>query len=294
MKDNMDFFISKLRESGYTDFEIDDILNGLLCDKKATFRINRLKTNITKVTELLDSLSIEFKFDNECEDAIILQNYNDKKDFDTKTGLSVRDFDMYKSGKIYFQNVSSMMPVYLLNPKPNENILDMCAAPGGKTTMIQSLTNNKSYLTAVELHTDRFEKLKHNCKLQGANAYLINSNANDLDNNLKFDKILLDAPCSGSGIIDLNDNKKIEGFTDTLINKCVSTQKKLLKKAYKLLKKGGELVYSTCSLLKIENEDMVKFAVENGYSLYDESKPFIKIMPDEIREGFFMAKFKKL
>ena len=89
-----------------------------------------------------------------------------------------------------------MIPAYIIEPHENENILDMCAAPGGKTTLMQSLANNKLNLTAVELNKKRYERLKFNVRNQSSNVYVININALDLDDNLKFDKILLDAPCS--------------------------------------------------------------------------------------------------
>ena len=202
-----------------------------------------------------------------------------------------------------------MLPVLVLEPKENENILDICAAPGSKTTMIQSISKNKVNLTAVELHKDRYEKLLYNLSKQGANALTFNMNANDLDNNFKFDKILLDAPCSGSGTLNLNSNKYKEYFTNLLIEKCVNTQKKLIKKAFKLLKKGGTLVYSTCSLLKAENEDIIDFAIQTGFKIdfcrikndlnnmsmgsSVNEGVYIKIFPNELWEGFFVAKLTK-
>ena len=181
-----------------------------------------------------------------------------------------------------------MLPVFMLEPNKGENILDMCAAPGGKTTMIQSITGNSVNLTAVELHFDRFKKLEYNVKKQGANVYLINKNAMDLDDFLKFDKILLDAPCSGSGILDLNVEN--HNFSDKLIEKCVKTQKNLIKKAHKLLKKSGTLLYSTCSLLKVENEEIVSFAEKLGFK----KEQTIKVFPSELYEGFYIGRLAPL
>ena len=243
------------------------------------------------------------------KNAIILNEYYQKDGFDTGTGLNITAFSMYKDGHIYLQSLSSMLPVLALEPSEKENILDMCAAPGSKTTMIQSICKNKANLTSVELHKDRYEKLEYNCKKQGVNALLINKNVLDLDDMFKFDKILLDVPCSGSGTLDLTNNRYKKNFTDDLIKKCVSTQKKLIKKAAKLLKSGGLLIYSTCSLLKSENEDIIDFALENGFEIdfckinvnkdyfSDGSSVnenvYIKIFPDKIWEGFFVAKLHK-
>lgn len=276
----------------YDNNEINDIIKGLNVVKKTTLRVNKLKSNYDEIEKEFNSIGIEFDKISDYPDAFILKNCKNDNGhiIDCKSNIIIEELDIYKQGKIYLQSLSSMKPVYVLEPKEHENILDMCAAPGSKTTFIQSLTNNKVNLTALELHKERFERLNYNIKLQGANVYTININANDLDNNFKFDKILIDAPCSGSGTLDLNNNKYEKYFTDKLINKCVSTQKKLVSKAYKLLNYGGIVVYSTCSLLKDENEEILQFALKNGFELVSEP---IKIFPDENFEGFYICKLMK-
>ena len=309
MNTNNEFLIEKLKESNYSEENIKLIIDGLTEDKITTLRINNLKTNKDNIKKILNDLEIEFSENPNFDDAIILNNYFQKDGFDSRTSLKLTNFTIYKDGHIYLQSLSSMIPVYILDPKEKENILDMCAAPGSKTTMIQSLCKNKVNLTAVELHKIRFDKLKHNCKIQGANALLLNQNALDLDDMMKFDKILLDAPCSSSGTLDIKNNRYKKNFTDDLINKCVATQKKLIKKSAKLLKKDGLLVYSTCSLLRCENEDIVDFALNNGFNLEFcnmklksnkfstgssvNENVYIKIFPDKIFEGFFVAKLRK-
>lgn len=313
MRDSMDithdFLIEELKGSNYSDSEIELIVNGLNAKKITTFRVNRLKDNTESIKKVLENLDITYSENSNFPNSIILNDHYQKDGFDSSTGLKITSFSFYKEGHIYLQSLSSMLPVFLLDPHEKENILDMCAAPGSKTTMIQSITNNKVNLTAVELHKDRFEKLKYNCNKQGANALLLNKNALDLDDMFKFDKILLDAPCSGSGTLDLSNNRYKTTFTKDLITKCVSVQKKLIKKSYKLLNSGGMLIYSTCSLLREENEDMVDFALKNGFDLdfckiniknnsFSEGSSvnenvFIKIFPDKFWEGFFVAKLHK-
>ena len=309
MADTHDFLIEKLKESNYSESEIELIINGLSAKKITTFRVNVLKDSIESIKETLDKLDITYSEDSNFPNSIILKDYFQKDGFDSSTGLKITTFSFYKEGQVYLQSLSSMLPVYVLDPHEKENILDMCAAPGSKTTMIQSICNNKVNLTAVELHKDRFEKLKYNCNKQGANALLINKNALDLDDMFKFDKILLDAPCSGSGTLDLSSNRYKSNFTPDLIKKCVTVQKKLIKKSYKLLNSGGVLIYSTCSLLKEENEDIVDFALENGFDIdfcklnlksnsfskgsSVNENVYIKVFPDSIWEGFFVAKLHK-
>lgn len=298
-----EFLIEKLKGT-YDDDTISVILDGLSIDRKTSFRVNLLRSNIEEIKSILDSLNINYSQFESISNIFILESGSESL---------IQNLDIYKDGKIYLQSISSILPAYLLESKENENILDMCAAPGGKTTLISMISNNKVNLTAVELHKDRFERLKYNLKIQGANAYTLNINSIDLDDNLRFDKILLDAPCTGSGVLNINDDKYKKYFTNELIEKCVKTQKRLITKARKILKSAGILVYSTCSLLKEENEEMIDFALKNGFkidkegikdfvkntfktSLDSEIKlddKFIKIFPSEIYEGFFTTRFIK-
>ena len=310
MNTNNEFLIKKLKESEYNDDQITLILKGLLEEKVTTFRINRINcSSKDKLLKVFYDLGLKYSECKIIKDAYIFDNYKTKDGFDCKTGLDFKKFAIYKNGEIYVQSLSSMIPVIALNAEKNENILDMCAAPGSKTTMICSITDNKANLTAVELHKDRFEKLKYNLKKQGANALTFNMSSLDLDDMCKFDKILLDVPCSGSGTLDISNNRYKKSFTQDLIDKCVKTQKKLIKKAYKLLKNGGTLIYSTCSLLRAENEDIIDYAIENGFKIdfckiKAENKDFsigssvnenvyIKIFPNKYWEGFFVAKLIK-
>lgn len=288
-----EFLKEKLKESNYSANEIDNIVNELTCDKHASFRINRNKINKEKIVNLLNDKKISYELNDEFIDAIILTNAVTKNGvtIDKGSNVIIEDLDIYKNGEIYMQSLSSMKPVYMLSPNPSENILDMCAAPGGKTTMIASITNNKANVTAIELHKDRYERLLFNIKKQSANVYAIQKNAIDLDENLKFDKILLDAPCTGSGTFDLQNENYLKYFTDILIEKVVKTQRKLILKASKLLREKGTLIYSTCSLLKKENEDMVSFAKNKGFKLNGD---VIKIMPNKYFEGFFIARLIKV
>lgn len=297
-------FLKEKLKATYDESKINEIIEGLNLTKKTSFRVNTIKSSVEEVEKVLNENDITYeKFKGIDYIFLLAPNSEDL----------LSKLDIYKDGKIYIQSISSMLPVYVLDPKENENILDMCAAPGGKTTLISAFSNNKSNVTAVELHKDRFERLKYNVSLQGANAYLLNINAIDLDNNLKFDKILLDAPCSGSGILNINDDRYKTYFTSALIEKCVKTQKKLITKASKILKKTGILVYSTCSLLKEENENMIDFALANGLKVDEEffeskaknigidnlknyvliEKNYIKIYPSETYEGFFVTRFIK-
>ena len=115
--------------------------------------------------------------------------------------------DIYKNGKIYLQSLSSMLPPIVLNPMPKNDILDMTAAPGGKTTQIAALSNNEANITACEINKIRAERLRYNLDKQGASSvFVMLEDARNIDNFFSFDQILLDSPCSGSGTININEN----------------------------------------------------------------------------------------
>ena len=202
-----------------------------------------------------------------------------------------------------------MLPPIVLEPKENTDILDMCAAPGGKTTELASLTNNNANITACELNKIRIEKLKYNIEKQGATSvYIMQEDSRRINDFFSFDNILLDAPCSGSGTLNIEDINLEKTFTEKLIEKSKKSQLELLNKAVKILKQGQEMVYSTCSILNVENEEIVSKILKNNkveiVPIEFEGKeelPLLPtqidgtlcVMPTELYEGFFIAKIKK-
>ena len=181
----------------------------------------------------------------------------------------------------------------------------MTAAPGGKTTQIAAISNNECMITACEKNKIRCDRLKYNIEKQGAGRVnVMQEDARKLSNYFSFDKILLDAPCSGSGTTNIfKDN-----FSEELIKRSVKTQEELLKKALTILKKGSTMVYSTCSILKDENEEVInkvlhKFNAEvvpieenmiRGIPVIPSSiNGAITICPSELYEGFFVCKIRK-
>ena len=211
---------------------------------------------------------------------------------------------IYENGDIYLQSLSSMLPPIVLKPNVGENILDMAAAPGGKTTQIATMTENKAFITACEKNKIRAERLKYNLKKQGATCVnIMTEDARQLSDYFSFDKILLDAPCSGSGTENVFDDR----FSKELIQRSCKTQETLLKKAINILKPGGEMIYSTCSILKRENEEILnkvlkKEKIEIVPIKISSKLPVLPvkiegtlcICPTELYEGFFVAKIKKI
>lgn len=280
---------------------VDNIIKGYMTSKLTTLRVNTLVATPLDVLNELKNVNIKCERVGWYTDALILKN-NDEK--------SLENLDIYKNGHIYLQNLSSMLPPLILKPMENTNILDMCAAPGSKTTQLCALTNDKSSIIACELDMIRHERLKYNINKQhctNVSTYQIDSRKVNFD--YDFDAILLDAPCSGSGTIDLNDKRTYISFSEKLVLKSSSMQYALLKKAIEKLKIGKTMVYSTCSILKIENEDVVNKVLKEfpnvevvpilfeGMSnlplLPTQIKGTLLVRPDELYEGFFVCKLKK-
>ncbi|HLD37144.1 MAG: RNA methylase, NOL1/NOP2/sun family [Candidatus Amesbacteria bacterium GW2011_GWA2_42_12] len=226
-------------------------------------------------------------------------------------------------GYYYIQEMSSMMPVIALQPKPGEIVLDLCAAPGSKTTQMSAFMQNAGTIIANDNRIDRIQILASNLERCGCmNVIVTRNDGVQLCERLagagmKFDKILVDAPCSAEGNVRSNQ-KTLLMWNIRMIEKLGRMQKKLALSAFQLLKEGGEMVYSTCTHAPEENEAVVDFLVKNfnaqsekislplkcrqgitewgngKLEFSQEIKSACRIYPqDSNTEGFFVAKVKK-
>lgn len=300
MEKHVPKFLIEMLNQQYGEEITSKILEGYSQKRKVTFRVNTLKTSIEKVEEVLKNNNIEFEKVSWSDVAYIVKNVRED---------TLKELEVYKKGEIYLQSLSSMLPPIVLEPKENTDILDMCAAPGGKTTELASLTNNNANITACELNKIRIEKLKYNIEKQGATSvYIMQEDSRRINDFFSFDNILLDAPCSGSGTLNVEDVNLEKTFTEKLIEKSQKAQLELLNKAVKILKQGQEMVYSTCSILNKENEEIVSKILKNNkveiVPIEFEGKeelPLLPtkidgtlcVMPTEFYEGFFIAKIRK-
>lgn len=294
-------FLEEKLEKQYGTKITKEIIEGYQTKRKTTLRINTIKSNIEEIKNELEKEKIEYETIKWSKEALIIKNADEK---------TIQEMEIYKNGKIYLQSLSSMLPPIILEPKEGTDILDMAAAPGGKTTQIAALTNNKAHITACEKNKIRAERLKYNVDKQGATCvFIMPKDSRFIDDFFSFDQILLDAPCSGSGTLDYNDANVEKYFTEQLIERSSKTQKTLLSKAIKLLKPGHEMVYSTCSILDCENEDVVESVIKNGNIeivpinfegmeklpiLPTKISGTLCVKPTELYEGFFVAKIKRL
>ncbi len=220
-------------------------------------------------------------------------------------------------GYIYVQEAASMIPPLILNPKPGDIVLDLCAAPGSKTTQLAQLMKNTGLIVANDYTGIRLQSLGINVQRMGASNVLLTQMYGQQFQNFQFDKILVDAPCSGTGTIRKSP-KTIRMWNEKTILFFAKQQRQLITTAYQNLKPGGTLVYSTCSLEPEENEGVVTSllntfptaklkparlgglhhspAVEefNGERYHPDIQKCLRLWPqDNDTEGFFVAKIVK-
>ena len=284
-------FLKEKIEKEYGLEILNKIETGLIEEKPVTLRVNTIKSNAEKVKIELEKNNIEYEIVEWNKLAFIIKNVKEEE---------IRKLEIYNNGEIYLQSLSSMIPAIIIDPKERENILDMTAAPGGKTSQIAAIANNKVFLTACEKNKIRLDRLQYNMQKQGVkNINIMQEDSRKLSNYFSFDKILLDAPCSGSG----TENVFNSNFTEELIKRSCKTQEELLTKALSILKHGGEMVYSTCSILKEENEEILnkvlkKFKAQIVPIQIPKEIPVLPtsidgvatICPTKLYEGFFVAK----
>lgn len=294
MQNQIPQFFKEMLLVQYGEETTNKIIDGYSKQRLVTLRINTIKSSKDNIKAKLQETGIETEDVSWYEDGLIIKNAREDE---------IKKLDIYENGEIYLQSLSSMLPPIILQPKAKENILDMAAAPGGKTTEIATLTQNKAFITACEKNKIRAERLKFNLQKQGVGCVnVMLEDARKLSDFFSFDKILLDAPCSGSGTISVFDT----GFNKELIDRSSKTQEELLKKALKILKKGGELVYSTCSILEQENERVLRKVVQKSSAEIVPIEPLdgvptlpttidgtLSVCPTELYEGFFVAKIRK-
>ena len=277
--------------------KVNEICKNSNLKPKITIRVNNLKTTKNELKKSLQNKEIEVE-EEILEDFLYLKNVK-----------NITNLDEYKKGLFTMQDESAGLTAIVLNAKEGECILDCCSAPGGKTTYIAELMNNKGNIIAWDLYKHRLDKVQENSKRLGIN--IIKTEENDAtvlkeEYIEKFDKILIDAPCLGLGVIKRKpDIKWQRKFED--IEEISKIQEKILNICSKYLKKGGILVYSTCSIIKSENDKIVeKFLKSEDFELKEinninienlenkiTKKGIIKLYPSENMDGFFISKLIK-
>jgi len=275
-----------------------------------TIRISQLNTNIQEIENELKNLHIQYYISKIVPNAIVLYER-----------VQLSEFNFYKSGKIEIQDEGSQLISYILDPQPGEIILDACSGAGGKTLHIADLMNNQGVVIANDIEYNRLKEIPKRASRCGLSIIQTN---NSLKTNIEvfinknkylrngFDKILVDAPCSGMGTIRRDPMRKYR-INPILLEKLHNNQLKILSEYSKYVKIGGILVYSTCSILPDENENVIdEFLAANKNFLPDPIKPIINknnIGIENISneafmlnidftqsnsDGFFMARMKRI
>ena len=291
------------RYSALTDF--NEFKKYSLSFLRRSIRVNTLKSSVEEVKRRLKE-----KWTLEqipwCKEGFYIEG--ERRDIGNLTEHAL--------GYIYVQEAVSMIPPIALDPKPGELILDMAAAPGSKTTQIAQYMKNKGVLVANDVEVERIMALAINVQRMGITNCVITMMKGGWFKDLQFDRILLDAPCSGTGTIR-KSLKTIRMWNPNMIRRLAGMQKALIETAFSNLKEGGTMVYSTCSLEPEEDEGVIDSFLskhENAklenihldikrspaitefekYRYNDEVNKCLRLWPqDNDTEGFFVAKIRK-
>lgn len=292
------WIIEELMEEGLELEKIEEICISSNIRPKVSIRINTLKTNKEELKQILENENIKAT-DGILKDFLVLDK-----------AKNIEKLESFKNGLFTVQDEAAGLTALILNPKKGENILDACSSPGGKTTYIAQLVENEGQIIAFDIHEHRTRLVEQNAKRLGVN--IIETKVQDASKFEekyvnKFDKILLDVPCLGIGVLkrkpDIKWQKKKED-----VKEISEIQYKILENCSKYLKQNGELVYSTCSILKEENENLIeKFLQKNKefklekienfeeefFKKYLKNDQFLQVYQNKKTDGFFICKLSK-
>ncbi|MBT4935579.1 RsmB/NOP family class I SAM-dependent RNA methyltransferase [Candidatus Woesearchaeota archaeon] len=294
------------RYSELTDW--DEFKKYSLSFLRRSIRINTLTTTIKETKKSIEAKGWILQQIPWCKEGFWI-SHPDRKD--------VGNLLEHHLGKIYVQEAASMIPPLVLQPQPGDIVLDMCAAPGSKTTQMVAMMKNEGVMVANDYKGQRLQSLGINIQRSGVTNTIITLMHGKRFHEFEFDKILVDAPCSGTGTIR-KSLKTITIWNAGMISKLARQQVELLVNAFNNLKDGGELVYSTCSVEPEENEGVIHTLLErfdtaevipvtlNGLKTVEPIMEFkkvkynpavkdcIRIWPqDNDTEGFFVTKIRK-
>lgn len=250
--------------------------------KHTAIRINTLKATYDEVISVLEEEHVAYYQSDLVNDGLMVSE-------------SLVNHELFKCGKITIQDIASQMVTEVCNPENDSLIIDLCSAPGGKTAHLASWMNNTGKIYACDVHPHKIKLMEKNFKRLGVNnvkTQLIDAReVHKVVKDESFDYVLADVPCSGLGVIshksDLKYNISLQAINDIIV-----LQRQILDASYPLVKKGGYLVVSTCTINKLENEEQINHLIEKYPDLKVEYQK--TILPFEYgTDGFFICKLKK-
>ncbi len=251
---------------------------------KTYARVNTLKTDVGKLIEKWRDENVEYDFVRRdwLEENLV---------FELKSHPPLNSLASFRDGWFYIQDPSTLLAGYKLGAQPGETILDLCAAPGGKTTFIAQLMNNEGKIVACDISEERLKLVQENCQRLGVTCVeIVLSLALDLRPST-FDRILVDAPCSNTGVMRRRVDLRWRISPEEIL-RLQKAQLDLLKLAATKLKPGGVLVYSTCSLEPEENSEVVKEFLREHENFKLESERELLPFVDNV-DGAFVAALVK-
>jgi len=265
-----------------------------------TIRCNRLKIEKKRLLSILAEEGIECTDGSYNEEAIHIRGTS-----------SIEAKESFRKGYYQVQDESSMLVAHIVEPKPGDKVLDICSAPGGKTTHMAELMDNKGEIVARDVYGHKLRLVEENCARLGISIVrteLFDAMVKDQGSIGKYDRVLLDAPCSGFGVIRRKPDLRWKKDPKNL-KELVDMQKRILELASGYVKPGGKLIYSTCTINRAENLDVVKDFLSNNPQFHMES--IMGLVPEKLEndsahmgylelypnvhgtDGFFIAKMGK-
>jgi NOL1/NOP2/sun family putative RNA methylase len=274
--------------------------------RRTTLRVNTLRSSTAALLSFFRDHAVKHERVRWYPDAFVLRDARERE---------VESWEAYSEGHVYLQSLSSMVPAIALGPLPGERILDIAAAPGSKTTQMAALMENRGAILANDADSIRAQRLAYNLRVQGCGIVEVRVGRGEkLGGELpaSFDRVLVDAPCSGEGRFVVFEPGTSRSWSAKLVAECMRLQRRLLASAAVALKPGGVLVYSTCTLNLDENERMVQWALDTlpldveklpiaipgtfagmARGLDQRISKALRIFPDAQKEGFFVCRMRK-
>lgn len=303
-------FVERLQKL-YSSEEIDAVFASMQTKPLPSFRTNTLRTTTSVLQKELERQGFILEQVSWFSDAFIVVN---------KSIRELTETEEYKQGLFYIQNLSSMLPALVLDPKPEETVLDLTAAPGSKTTQMAAMMQNKGKIIANDLSRPRLYKLRANLVSYGVTNTIVSNIPGQTfwkKYPEQFDKTLVDVPCTMEGRIRCDDPDSYKDWSPHKVKDLSVRQQYLLRSAIASTKVGGTIVYSTCTLSPEENEGVIDWILKkegeavtvesitipglsSGHGITQWSKSYnpqvqntLRMLPSTRMEGFFVAKLHK-
>ncbi|MFA6662357.1 MAG: 16S rRNA (cytosine(967)-C(5))-methyltransferase RsmB, partial [Bacilli bacterium] len=266
----------------YNHDTVEKILKQNDESRKTSIRVNTLKSTMEKVIDVLEKEKIEYESTDLVKNGLIIKK-------------TIVDNALQENGEIIIQDLSSQRVAEVCDPVPGSIVIDLCAAPGGKTAHMAALMNNTGTIYACDIYPKKIKKMKQNFKkwgIQNVKCEIIDARrVTELVKNESFDYVLADLPCSGLGVMGHKSDLKYNITLDN-IKEIIKLQREILESSYKLIKLNKYLIFSTCTINKAENEENVRWLLKEHPDLKIEYEQ--TILPFEYdSDGFYVCKIRK-